>query len=83
VTEPAEDHPIYISPENLCKRWDDALTVKTLANWRSMGKGPEWICLSFNRILYYRDSVVAYEEERRRIKNSRLLGGKDSATPAD
>lgn len=83
VTNHADENPIYITPENLCKRWDGAVTVKTLANWRSLGKGPDWTCLTFNRVLYYRDSVDAFEESRKRLRGSRGTGGKGPSLPAD
>ena len=55
----------YVSPYDLCKRWGKAVTPKTLANWRSLGRGPAYIKLN-GRIVYCMADVLHYETQKRR-----------------
>lgn len=32
-----------LTPQQVVERWDGAITVGTLANWRAKGKGPTFI----------------------------------------
>jgi len=52
----------HFTPQELSKRWDGKITVKTLANWRSdpAGKGPAFRRFG-NKILYPLSAVEAYE----------------------
>lgn len=49
-----------LSPEELCERWARRVTTKTLANWRSQGKGPSYVRYT-GRIMYPLDFVMEYE----------------------
>lgn len=51
--------PVYLSSKQLAERWH--LAKKTLANWRSNGKGPPFIRHG-NRILYRVDVIEAIEK---------------------
>lgn len=53
----------HLTPQELSKRWDGRITVKTLANWRSdpARKGPTFRRLG-NKILYPLSAVAAFEQ---------------------
>jgi len=53
------NRPLQLLPAELAARWH--ITVGTLANWRSSGKGPRFIKFG-RRVLYPLDSVEAYEK---------------------
>lgn len=55
----------YLTPEELCLRWNGVLTAKTLANWRYTGEGPSYTKLG-GRIVYRIEAVERYEQERER-----------------
>jgi hypothetical protein len=53
----------YLTPAELCERLSRKITTKTLANWRSMGKGlmgPDFVKLG-GKILYPLSRVIAWE----------------------
>jgi hypothetical protein len=54
---------VYLTPEQLCERWNHRLKPKTLANWRSQGRGPPYRRLG-NRILYPLPEVEAFEQRQ-------------------
>jgi hypothetical protein len=54
--------PKTISQAELVKRWDNAISPGTLANWRSLGKGPPYIKLG-GRVRYPLDALAAWEKE--------------------
>lgn len=62
----------YLTPAELAKRWGDAVTTGTLANWRSKGKGPAFSKFG-SRVRYRLDQVVSWE-----AKNMHLVGANDN-----
>jgi hypothetical protein len=50
----------FLTTEELSKRW--GYSVNTLNQWRSDGKGPEYI--KFKGVKYRLEAVEAYEKER-------------------
>lgn len=50
----------WLTPDDLSKRWRGKRNVRTLANWRSMGKGPKWHDFGAGP-LYNIADVVAFE----------------------
>jgi hypothetical protein len=50
--------PRYLRPEEVTERSNNAISVRTLANWRYLGTGPTF-CLIGGRILY---SIAALDE---------------------
>lgn len=55
-----------LTPAELVKRWNNAVTVGTLSNWRSQGRGPAFV--KFGRsIRYPLSGVQAYEAENMRV----------------
>ena len=37
-----DNQPKFLTPAEVVKRWNGAVTTGTLANWRSHGKGPKF-----------------------------------------
>lgn len=35
--------PAYLTPAEVVKKWNGAVTVGTLANWRAQGRGPAFV----------------------------------------
>ncbi len=50
----------FLTPDQLVKRWQGAVTTGTLANWRSKGVGPTFTKLR-GRVLYPLQAVVDFE----------------------
>lgn len=53
-------HQGFLTPGQLVARWNGALTVGTLANWRSKGTGPTFAKLG-GRVLYPVAQVTEWE----------------------
>lgn len=53
----------YMTPRELVERYRDAITIRTLANWRSTGEGPRYTKIG-GRVLYPVDAVNQWEAER-------------------
>lgn len=51
----------FLTPDQLVKRWQNAVTTGTLANWRSKSVGPTFTKLR-GRVLYPLASVVDFEK---------------------
>ena len=57
--------PVLMTPEALVDRWQGAVTIETLANWRSQGKGPKFVVIG--RAPRYRVAdVLKYEANEAR-----------------
>lgn len=54
---------IWLTPEELVKRWRGTITLRTLANWRSCKEGPKPTKIG-GKILYRLDVVEAWETIR-------------------
>ncbi len=48
-------------------RWRDAITLVTLATWRSRKQGPSYVKIG-GRVLYPEDAVEAWESKRTMLK---------------
>lgn len=53
----------YLTPSELCRRYKNKVTEKTLAHWRSAGTGPKFSRLG-GRIMYPVTEVVKWEQSR-------------------
>lgn len=53
----------YLTPQELAERYKGAVTVRTLANWRSTGNGPKFTKIG-GRVLYPVEAVVEWEKSR-------------------
>ena len=52
----------FITPYDLHRRWGRAISLKTLANWRSLGLGPPYSKMG-GRVLYRVSEVVVWENQ--------------------
>lgn len=57
-----DDAASSITPESLVRRWDYAVTVGTLKNWRSQGRGPPWTKLE-RQVVYPLEQLVEWESK--------------------
>lgn len=53
----------YLTPAEVAERFRGTISVRTLANWRSMGIGPKFTKVG-GRILYPVHEVVEWEAQR-------------------
>lgn len=53
----------YLTPVELVARYKGAITIRTLANWRSSGDGPAYTKVG-GRVLYSAESVMNWERAR-------------------
>lgn len=53
----------FITPDELVARYKGTISVKTLANWRTKGGGPEYTKIG-GKIMYSLESVAAWERRR-------------------
>lgn len=58
----------HLTSRELADRWK--LHIGTLANWRTLGKGPKYIKMG-KKILYAQAEVEAFEAER--VKDNTLF----------
>lgn len=62
-----EGDETYLTPRELCSRWRNSVSEKTLANWRSDPNEPGPGYLKFgNRVLYPLSQVKEFENDRAR-----------------
>ena len=54
--------PCYFTPKQLAERWH--MTEQTLANWRSLQRGPPFIRIS-NRVLYEAQTILDHEDHQK------------------
>ena len=54
----------FFTPYELHKRWSKAISLKTLANWRSLGLGPPYSKIG-GRILYRTGDILTWENQNR------------------
>lgn len=53
----------YLTPAELVARYKNTITLRTLANWRSIGEGPRYTKIG-GRVLYPVDAVNSWEQAR-------------------
>lgn len=63
---------VYLTPSELAQRYKNAITPKTLANWRSAGTGPPFTKVG-GKILYALSDVMTWEETRRLLGSRQAL----------
>ena len=52
----------YLTPLQVAERYEGRISVRTLANWRSLGNGPRFSRFG-GRILYGLESLEEWEEK--------------------
>lgn len=63
MNAPMTDLTSFLTPPQLAARYQGAITVRTLANWRSTGGGPPFTKIG-GRVLYSLAAVEAWERSR-------------------
>lgn len=63
-----DNQPKFLTPAEVVKRWSNAVTVGTLANWRSRKAGPPFQKRG-SRVLYPADALEQWE-----IANQNMAG---------
>lgn len=53
----------FLTPQKVTDRYDGAISVKTLANWRSAGTGPPYTKIN-GRIVYPLNELEVWEAAR-------------------
>lgn len=54
----------FLTPYDLHRRWGRAISIKTLANWRSLSYGPPYTRMG-GRVLYRVSDVLTWENQNR------------------
>lgn len=55
----------FLTPQQVADRYKGAITVRTLANWRSVGQGPDYAKIG-GKVMYPVDALKEWENLRRR-----------------
>ena len=55
----------FLTPNTVASRYNGAITVRTLANWRSIGQGPDYVKIG-GKVMYPLASVQDWEKSRKR-----------------
>lgn len=53
----------FLNPEELVKRFNNAVSVQTLANWRNLKKGPAYLKIG-GRVMYKLEDVENWEKQQ-------------------
>ncbi|GJE45875.1 helix-turn-helix transcriptional regulator [Methylobacterium soli] len=53
----------FLTPAQLSARWSNTISPRTLANWRSVGKGPRFTKIG-GRVVYEESEIEKWEQER-------------------
>lgn len=61
----ATDDNEFLTPQQVADRYENAVTVRTLANWRSIGQGPDYVKIG-GKVVYPASALKLWEESRRR-----------------
>lgn len=60
-----ETSETFLTPQELTQRWNNAMSVRTLANWRSLGDGPVYVKIGA-KVFYRLSDILQWEARRRR-----------------
>jgi hypothetical protein len=55
----------FFTPREVSQRYNGAITVRTLANWRSIGQGPDYVKVG-GKVMYPVDGIIQWEASRMR-----------------
>jgi len=59
----------FLRAADVVTRWNNAVTIGTLANWRCQGKGPP-VQRVGSRVLYPLDKLVAWEQQNQTLHDN-------------
>jgi hypothetical protein len=54
----------FLTPVEVCNRYGNSISVRTLGNWRWSGTGPEFVKIG-GKVLYMLSDLERWEESRR------------------
>lgn len=63
----------FLTPHEVSARYDGRITVRTLANWRSQGRGPAFTKVG-GAILYQVDQLETWEQSNTVTSTSQYRG---------
>lgn len=69
-----------LSPTELARRWAGRVTEKTLRNWRSAGRGPNYLKSESGRIEYRLADVLRFERTTTLRRSPIPAGAQPKAT---
>ena len=70
--------PKFLTPHQLSDRWGNRINVRTLANWRTQGTGPQYVKVG-GAIMYRVVDVEAYEN-RNTVSSTSQYGAVGAST---
>lgn len=53
---------VFLTPQELVKRWGGTVVTGTLANWRNKNKGPKYTKIG-GKVRYRESDIIEYENE--------------------
>lgn len=62
MTQQTDKTEVFLTPQELVKRWGGTVVTGTLANWRNKGKGPTYTKIG-GKVRYRESDVIKYEQE--------------------
>jgi len=65
----------YLTPREVVERWNGAVVLQTLANWRNKGRGPAYVKFG-SRVRYPVARIEEFERE-----NEHLRAANDNRKP--
>lgn len=72
MNAPAKDDAVLLTPQELCARWKNKISVGTLRNWRAKSKGPRPTKIG-GSIFYMLNEVENYEAEQTKTRQSEIV----------
>ena len=57
------NEPKLLTPQALVERWQNSITLVTLATWRSRKLGPRYVKIG-GRVLYPAEGIEEWEQKR-------------------
>jgi hypothetical protein len=60
---------MFLTPDEVCARYEGRINVRTLANWRSLGVSPPFVKIG-GRVLYRIDELIEWERHRTVVSTS-------------
>lgn len=63
MTPSNDNAPQYLTAQQLSARWNEQISPRTLANWRTSGCGPRYVKIG-GRVMYRITDIEAWENAR-------------------
>lgn len=65
---------VFITPEELITRYKGRISIKTLANWRTKGGGPDYTKIG-GKIMYRLSAITDWEKLRTFASTAKRIAG--------